>query len=186
MQILLGCGHDRTKKLWIAGRQDWSGLVTLDMNPAARADVTWDLTDLPLPFADDEAEEIHLYDVLEHTRPQGDWRGFFAEFQDFWRILKPGGTLHATVPAWAGAWAWGDPGHTRVIQHETLTFLHQPNYTAECGGPKPTNRTDYRPWFTGDFDLVWHQQWPVQYAFILQAVKPSRITPPAIDPRRRG
>lgn len=186
MELLLGCGHDRTKKVFLRGAEAWSGLVTLDMNPAARPDVLHDLTDLPLPFLDSSADEIHLYDVLEHTRQQGDWRGFFAEWQEFWRILKPNGTLHACVPLWSARWAWGDPGHTRVIQHESLTFLHQPNYTAECGGDTPTNRTDYRPWFSGDFDVIQHWTLPEHYAFILRAVKPSRLTLPAMDPRRRG
>jgi SAM-dependent methyltransferase len=176
MQLLLGCGHDRAKKLWVEGREAWRDLVTLDMNPAAKPDILHDICDLPLPFLDGSADEIHLYDVLEHTRQQGDWQGFFAEFSEFWRILRPGGTLHALVPVWTGGWAWGDPGHRRVIQQESLGFLHQPSYTAECGGPTPTNRTDYRPWFRADFDLVWQHTGPVQYAFILQAVKPSRIT----------
>lgn len=185
MQLLLGCGHDRTKKLSLAGRESWTDLVTLDMNPAAQPDVLHDLTSLPLPFDADSADEIHAYEVLEHTRQQGDWRGFFAEFQEFWRILRHGGTLHATCPAWNGVWAWGDPGHTRVIQPETLSFLSQPAYTAECR-PGGSPRTDYRPWFTADFDLIHTNSDGVGFQFVLQAMKPSRITPPVIDPRRKG
>jgi hypothetical protein len=178
-ELLIGCGHDRTKRLVLRGREAWQDLVTLDMNPAARPDILHDLCDLPLPFTDSSVAEIHAYEVIEHTRAQGDWRGFFAEFQEFWRVLEPGGTLHATCPSWQGNWAWGDPGHTRVIQPESLTFLHQPAYTAECR-PGGSPRTDYRPWFTGDFDLLHLDQGPVQFAFILRAVKPSRITPPEI------
>ena len=184
MELLLGCGHDRRKKIAANGRDAWTDLVTLDMNPAAQPDILHDLANLPLPLLDDSADEIHAYEVLEHTRQQGDWRGFFAEFQEFWRILKHGGTFHATCPAWSGAWAWGDPGHTRVIQAETLTFLHQPAYTAECR-PGGSPRTDYRPWFIGDFDIMHMDGDSTGFRFMLQAVKPSRLTPPAIDPRRR-
>ncbi len=175
MQLLLGCGHARVKRLYRQGAQHWTDLVTLDMNADVGADFVATLgPNCFLPFDDDSAEEIHLYDVLEHTARQGDWFGFFHEFSEYWRVLQPGGLLFATVPAWNGAWAWGDPGHTRVIQAETLTFLSQAVYAAECGGPTPTNRTDYRPWWKGDFAIEWTGA--VDKAclgFVLRANKPG-------------
>lgn len=180
MEILLGCGHDRARKVGLDERQVFRDLVTVDMNPECKPDIVHTLGLGPLPFEEGEADEIHLYDVLEHTGAQGDWRGFFREFADFWRVLKPGGTLHAICPRWDQPWAWGDPGHMRVIQPETLTFLHQPAYTAECR-PGGTNRTDYRRWFEADFDLVAQSDiGPAQWAFILRAIKPSRITQPEV------
>lgn len=178
MELLLGCGHDREKKVRMEGRESWRELVTVDMNPDVGADIVHTLGLGPLPFEDDEADEIHLYDVLEHTGVQGDWKAFFTEFADYWRVLKHGGTLHGLVPRWDGPWAWGDPGHTRVILSQSLTFLHQPHYTAECR-PGGTNRTDYRRWWKGDFDLIFSQAASeAQWAFVLRAVKPSRITEP--------
>jgi SAM-dependent methyltransferase len=176
MQLLLGCGHSRKKKLWIGYGNVFDRLRTLDINPACKPDVVHDLCKLPLPFARDSADEIHLYDVLEHTGQQGNWLWFFEQFEEFWRILKPGGHLFGICPVWNGAWAWGDPGHTRVIQPETLTFLSQAVYAAELDGAEPTNRTDYRRIWRGDFDLVWHQDLVpgATWGFALRAIKPAR------------
>lgn len=177
MELLIGCGHARDKRLALHDRRHWQGLVTLDINADAKPDVVHDLTVLPLPFEDDTFEELHAYEVLEHTRRQGDWRGFFAEFAEFWRVLKPGGTLHATCPAWSGVWAWGDPGHTRVIQPETLSFLDQASYTRECRAIGGTARTDYRFVWRADFETIYGASDEMTHAFILRAHKPSRITP---------
>lgn len=178
MEILLGCGHDRGKKLHPPGRDQWSGLVTVDMNPEVRPDVVADVSG-PLPFAADSADEIHAYDVLEHLGAQGDWRLFFAQFSEWWRILKPGGFFCALVPRHDREWAWGDPGHTRVIQPESLTFLSQQVYADELDGEHRTNRTDYRRWYRADFDLFGAKLLDAQLAFVLRAVKPSRWKAPA-------
>ena len=176
MQLLLGCGRSRKKKLMLPGREAWDGLVTLDMSPDVGADVVHDLCDFPLPFADDSATEIHLYDVLEHTRRQGDWRGFFAEFSEFWRILKHGGLLFAISPKPDGRWAWGDPGHTRVITPECFSFLSQATYAEDLDGEVKSNRTDYRPWYRADFNVLWiNDLGEAGYGYTLQAVKPARI-----------
>lgn len=173
MQILLGCGHDRGKKLFLPGRSTWENPVRVDMNPDVAPDIVHDLGELPLPFADGSADEIHLYDVLEHTRQQGDWRGFFAEFAEFFRILKPGGHLFGICPRFDGIWAWSDPGHTRVLTPNTLTFLAQATYAAECR-PGGTNRTDYRFCWQGDFECVWWRNLTeAQWGFVLRANKPG-------------
>ena len=169
MELLIGCGNDREKKVFFeAIPKGWTELVTLDMDPVVKPDVVHDLNDLPLPFDDDMFDEIHAYEVLEHTGRQGDWRFFFNQFYEFWRILKPGGYLVGTVPAWDSVWAFGDPGHTRVIPPESLIYLSQREYEVQVG----TNAmTDYRAYWEGDFDLIGKSETGDTFAFAIQAVK---------------
>lgn len=171
MEILLGCGSSRIKKLAWPGREKWLGLVTLDLADTHKPDVVHDIASLPLPFADDSADEIHAYEVMEHVGQQGDWRFFFDQWADLWRVLKPGGRFFGTSPHLTSNWAWGDPGHTRIVGAEQLTYLSQPNY-AQVG---TTPMTDYRFHFAADFDLK-HSvvNEAGQYEYVLEAVKPSR------------
>ena len=174
MEILLGAGSRHDKRLFVKVRSAWNGLVTVDFNAAHKPDIVADLSKLPLPFGDDVADEIHAYDVMEHTGAQGDWRFFFDQWSDLWRILKPGGYFHGVSPHWSSPWAWMDPGHTRAMGPEMLTFLHQPAY-AQVG---KTAMSDYRFAYKADFDVVMSKVDPVskQFFWVLRAVKPSRIS----------
>ncbi len=152
MELLLGCGNSREKKLRVAGMpSEWTHLVTLDMFEDAKPDVVWNLENVPLPFADGIFDEIHAYDVLEHMGALGDWRFFFRQFEDFWRLLKPNGIFCAITPHPTSPWAWGDPGHTRVIPPEALQYLSQAEYARQVG---KTPMTDYRSAYKGDFEIL--------------------------------
>jgi methyltransferase family protein len=173
-ELLIGCGNSRIKALApIGAPMEWSDLTTLDFDPNSGADVEWDLERLPLPFKDEYYDEIHAYHVLEHTGRQGDYRFFFAQFSDFWRILKPGGILFGMVPAPGGVWVFGDPGHTRVISMENFTFLDQAQYTEQVG---KTALADYRHIYRADFSVVYGNVHGDHLCFGLTAIKPSRIS----------
>lgn len=172
MELLAGAGSKRLKQFAVDGRRDWSELVTLDINPDHKPDVVHDLTVRPLPFANDTFDEIHFYEVLEHLGQQGDYRAFFDEWSEWWRILKPGGVVCGTSPAAASPWAWGDPGHTRLVTPESFVFLRQPNYEAQVGR---TAMTDYRFCYRADFEPEMLRVDGPQFLFALRAVKPSRI-----------
>lgn len=171
-ELLIGAGSRHAKRLSWNDRDEWTDLVTLDINADHKPDVVHDLTLLPLPFADNTFDEIHAYEVLEHTGQQGDWRFFFAQWSEFWRILKPGGLFLGTSPAYRSTWAWGDPGHTRIIQEESFVFLHQPSYTAQVG---KSPMTDYRFVYEADFEPLALNTGKDTFQYVLQAVKPSRI-----------
>lgn len=169
MELLLGCGSSRVKKLHQQGRPDWDGLVTLDLEASHKPDYVHDLNE-PLPFKDNTADEIHAYEVLEHCGRQGDYKFFFAQFSDFWRVLKPDGVILGTVPLPTSVWAWGDPSHTRVIPKESFTFLHQPAY-AQVG---KTAMSDFRSLYKADFDIIHLQDSGDVLEFGLRAIKPAR------------
>ncbi len=169
MDLLIGCGNSRDRRLsFPGGRDDWQGLVTMDRDPNCGADIVHDLDETPWPFADNTFDECHAYEVLEHLGQQGDWCSFFRHFGEIWRVLKPNGLLCASVPDWRSEWAWGDPSHTRVITPGTLKFLSQKEYTAQVGR---TAMTDFRHTWKGDFDILGSRADGEHHAFILRAVK---------------
>lgn len=153
--LLLGAGNSRKKKFALALAPDWTGeLVTLDMDPDCGADIQWNLEDRPLPFDNDEFDELAAYDVLEHVGRQGDWKGFFDEFAEYWRILKPGGMFGIVVPI--GGDMLADPGHTRFFHLNYFGFLSQQFYedNLKIGAAV----TDYRWYWKKNFNIIHHVQ----------------------------
>jgi len=171
-ELLAGAGSSRDKKIIINGRNEWNNLVTLDINADHKPDVVWNLEDLPLPFAADEFDEIHAYEVLEHTGQQGDYKFFFAQFSELWRILKPSGFLIGTCPSLNSPWAWGDPSHKRIVQPENFVFLDQREYVKQVG---ITAMSDFRYIYKADFERVYLSDENGAFTFVLKAIKPSRI-----------
>lgn len=169
-ELLAGCGSRRDKILNLPEFPEWNNLVTLDINSDHNPDVIHDLENLPLPFEDNSFDEIHVYECLEHLGSQGDYKFFFAQFEDFWRILKPEGILFATVPMWNSVWAWGDPSHKRVINEGTLVFLSQAEYKAQIG---VTPMSDFRFCYKADFKVYFQTESNGTFAFALQAIKSS-------------
>lgn len=169
-ELVLGCGNRRTRIINIPGLPaEFVNPTLLDIDPNCGADILWDLTSPePLPFPDHTFDEIIASEVLEHLGQQGDYKTFFRQFEDYWRVLKPGGILSASVPMWNGMWAWADPGHTRVISAGTLVFLDQEEYAKQIG---KTAMTDYRSLYRGDFQCIFQHETPEQFFFALQARK---------------
>jgi SAM-dependent methyltransferase len=173
LELLIGCGSNRIKRLSYANNREWRELITMDMNDDHKPDLVWDIAEMPFPFSDDTFDEIHAYDVLEHVGSQGDWRFFFRQWMEFYRLLKPGGIFFGICPSPVSPWAWGDPGHTRILTPVSLTYLIQPEYTKQVG---KSAMTDYRFVFPGDFDVEHSEIDGEQFVFTLRAVKPSRMT----------
>jgi SAM-dependent methyltransferase len=166
--LLMGSGSSRDRRFKPNGVAEWDELVTLDYNADHNPDVVHDLNVHPLPFEDNTFDEIHAYEVLEHLASLGDYRFFFSEFSEYWRILKPGGFFCATVPDVNSPWLFGDPSHTRVIVPESLTFLSQAEYEKQVG---KTAMSDFRFIYKADFEAMGCQVADSTLAFVLKAIK---------------
>ncbi len=163
-ELLLGCGRDRRKLLSPKDSgNEWKNLYTLDIDPTLNPDYVHDLNILPLPFNDCSFDEVHAYEVLEHVGRQGDYVAFFALFTELHRILKDGGSIFASVPCWDSEWAWGDPGHTRVITPGMLQFLEQKRY-----GVENNPMTDYRHIYKVDFEVEGVMEQKERMYFVLK------------------
>ena len=150
--LLVAAGYSRAKKLFTpASGKEWCGvLVTVDINPSCGADILHDMGVRPFPFANDEFDEIHAYDCLEHWGQQGDWRGWFDEMGEYHRILKPGGEMSIIVPV--GIETFADPGHTRFFSLNYFLFLEQAWYGQQIERGAPVS--DYRAYWKKDFMVV--------------------------------
>jgi len=135
--LLLGAGHSRKKMLRTAlsPESDFNGadLVIHDIDPGVTdATLRFDLEELPYPLQSNSFDEIHAYEVLEHTGIQGDAEFFFRQFHSLWSALKPDGLLAISVPIWNTQVALGVPDHKRILPPCIFEFL-SPEYEKRFG-----------------------------------------------------
>lgn len=83
--------------------------VTLDIDPRGLSIGGVCGSALVLPFADDSFDIVGAFDVVEHCEPES------VALAELSRVLKPGGTLMISVPAYQWAWSSFDDvnGHHR-------------------------------------------------------------------------
>jgi hypothetical protein len=147
--LYLGKGrHEPARKLAPVASADapaesihWT---TVDMVPRTKPDILFDLNNIEyghkLPVESGYFDEIHAYDVIEHYGCQGDYKGWFTGWREFWRILKPGGYVIGNCPAWNVEQAWCDPGHTRIVTEGMLRYMTKAWYAdADAIGNQPTS-----------------------------------------------
>jgi ubiquinone/menaquinone biosynthesis C-methylase UbiE len=95
----LGCGDGRLTSLLRAGALTGADVSSVALKRASarlpEAELALVEVDAPLPFVDSEFELVLCAEVLEHVR---DVQLFLSELR---RVLRPGGGLALTTPAWS-------------------------------------------------------------------------------------
>lgn len=172
--LLLGSGtsHDKRVVFDRSPEKDFSecDLVTCDIDPdlTPAPSVVHNLDVMPYPWGDNEFDEIHAYEVLEHCGTQGDGKFFFDQFAEFYRILKPGGFMMISVPMWDDQVAWGVPDHKRVLPECIFGFLSV-DYYKNVGRP---GYADYRKQLgTTNFEAIGKDEKGATLYVVLRAVK---------------
>lgn len=104
-KLNLGCGKDI--------KSDW---INLDSADILGVDVVHDIEKLPLPFQNEEFDEILAQDVLEHVE-------YIPVLKDIQRILKTGGLLTIRVPHFTSKNNYIDPTHKKRFSINTFDFF---------------------------------------------------------------
>ena len=81
------------------------GAIGIDRNPAGRADVICDIDSFPYPFADNSFDHIYCSHVIEHVSD------VMGTMEEFYRLLKPGGTIFMATPHYTDFSSFCDPTH---------------------------------------------------------------------------
>lgn len=85
-------------------------------------DIVHDLNRVPYPLADNYADEIHIYHVLEHLNEP------IKKMEELHRILKPGGILYMRVPHFSSMGAFTDLTHKRPFAYHSFDCFEKDNY----------------------------------------------------------
>lgn len=83
---------------------------------------------LQLPFADDSFDVVGAFDVIEHCEPEA------VALDELTRVLRPGGTMMISVPAYTWAWSNFDVingHHRRYTRRRAVTAVESAGLTVD-------------------------------------------------------
>ena len=96
----IGCGNNKI-----------AGAVGLDIDPATKADVIWDLNRYPYPFDAGSFDEIYGKHIIEHVDDP------IALVKEIYRVTKPGGVCFIETPHFSCYVCYSEPQHKRYFSY---------------------------------------------------------------------
>lgn len=106
IKLNLGCGSDHR-----------AGYINIDSSAIVKPDRVVNLGQLPWPFPDNYADEVLMWDCLEHL---ADPHNNILEVH---RILKPGGIFHCHVPHAKSDGAFQTPEHKSFFTEKSFDYF---------------------------------------------------------------
>lgn len=106
VKINLGCGTDIMPDC-----------INVDKDKFPGVDKVHDLDKFPYPFKDNQFEEVHCHQVLEHVED------VFKVMGEIWRISKPGALVCIDVPHFSGLNAVTDVSHKHFFSSASFNFF---------------------------------------------------------------
>jgi len=161
-----GAGQTNTVKI---------DLVNYEENPI---DHVLDVAVHPIPYPDGEFDHVRAEHVLEHIPTQYRWfdgaehhvRFCRVELmREIYRVLRPGGTLHASVPILPGNGWNQDPTHIGP-PWSLLQFTY---FCGEWGGNKPGHEATESSGINFAFEMARHFEEPRGVALTVILRKPQ-------------
>ena len=163
------------------GDADDYRVITLDARGDLGADHVCRLGVDPLPLDADSVDLIYAWHVLEHVGRQGETGVWFFCWEEFYRVLKPGGLILLSCPYWDSIWAWSDPTHTRALSEHSFVFFAQRAYQVPGSMISPYRiRCDFEPAMAPGLPKGWdilrdeHDPRSRSLRMLLHAIKPLR------------
>ena len=91
--------------------------IGIDRNPSSRADVLVDIDCIPYPFLEDSFDHLHCSHVIEHVAD------VIGTMEEFYRVVKPGGTVYVVTPHYSDFSSFTDPTHRSHLSSYSFRYF---------------------------------------------------------------
>ena len=110
----VGCGEYKIK-------EENAKVIGLDVKKFKGVDIVWNLEKTPLPFKNNEFDEIIANHILEHIH------NLEPLIKELWRITKQRGKIKIECPYFASSLAHSSMDHVRFFTYTTFN-VYERNY----------------------------------------------------------
>lgn len=147
----------------------------IDLYPFPGVTDVVDLAIDPIPYLDNTFDEVRAEQVLEHIPTclrwieDGKWRRRFCRVElmrEIYRVLKPEGVLHASVPTGYPEWAQ-DPTHDSVPWTQEMFGY----FASQWGGNEPGKEATESSGI--DFGFEWVESFETGAILTVKLRKPA-------------